>query len=60
MTFAIYDCNWTEMDLQCKKFILLKMNMNNASRMQLKVTVEKVVNLEMFLRVGYLKVEFLV
>lgn len=60
MNFAIYSCNWTEMNLQCKKFILLKMNMDNASQMQLKITVEKVVNLEMFLSVRYLKIEFVV
>ncbi|XP_060879091.1 odorant receptor 46a-like [Metopolophium dirhodum] len=49
--FALYSSNWTEMDLKCKKLILLTMKMNNANQKKLKFTRTKIVNLEMFYKI---------
>ncbi|XP_015376771.1 PREDICTED: uncharacterized protein LOC107171052, partial [Diuraphis noxia] len=46
--FALYSSNWTEMDIKCKKLILLAMEINSASRVKLQITNTKIVNLEMF------------
>ncbi|CAI6346948.1 unnamed protein product [Macrosiphum euphorbiae] len=48
--FALYSSNWTEMDMKCKKLILLTMKMNNANYKKLKFTRTKIVNLEMFFK----------
>ncbi|KAL5239807.1 hypothetical protein ACI65C_007217 [Semiaphis heraclei] len=50
--FALYSSNWTEMDMKCKKLILLTMRMNNANKKSLKFTITKIVNLEMFFKVA--------
>eukprot|EP00102_Acyrthosiphon_pisum_P023049 XP_016660259.1 PREDICTED: odorant receptor 46a-like [Acyrthosiphon pisum] len=46
--FALYSSNWTEMDMKCKKLILLMMKLNNADHKKLRFTIAKIVNLEMF------------
>ncbi|KAF0766000.1 odorant receptor 46a-like, partial [Aphis craccivora] len=46
--FALYSSNWTEMDIKCKKLILLAMEMNNANHLKMKFTSTKIVNKEMF------------
>ncbi|CAI6373156.1 unnamed protein product [Macrosiphum euphorbiae] len=48
--FALYSSNWTEMDMKCKKLILLTMRLNNANQKKLKFTRTKIVNLEMFFK----------
>ncbi|XP_060878102.1 odorant receptor 46a-like isoform X2 [Metopolophium dirhodum] len=48
--FALYSSNWTEMDMKCKKLILLTMKMNNANQKKLKFTRTRIVNLEMFFK----------
>ncbi|XP_060857454.1 uncharacterized protein LOC132935036 isoform X1 [Metopolophium dirhodum] len=48
--FALYSSNWTEMDMKCKKLILLTMILNNANHKKLKFTRTKIVNLEMFFK----------
>ncbi|CAI6373144.1 unnamed protein product [Macrosiphum euphorbiae] len=48
--FALYSSNWTEMDMKCKKLILLTMKLNNANQKKLKFTRTKIVNLEMFFK----------
>eukprot|EP00102_Acyrthosiphon_pisum_P011405 XP_008180122.1 PREDICTED: odorant receptor 46a-like [Acyrthosiphon pisum] len=48
--FALYSSNWTEMDMKCKKLILLTMQLNNANQIKLKFTRTKIVNLEMFFK----------
>ncbi|XP_022169061.1 odorant receptor 46a-like [Myzus persicae] len=50
IVFALYSSNWTEMDLKCKKLILLAMQLNNANHKKLKFTRTKIVNLEMFFK----------
>jgi len=47
----MYSSNWTEMNLKCKKLILLTMMMNNAHQKKLKFTSQNIVNMEMFSRV---------
>lgn len=53
MNNVIYESNWTEMNIEYKKFVLLNMNMNSACQIKLGVTTTKVVNLEMFLKVCF-------
>jgi len=48
----LYSSNWTEMDMKCKKLILLTMKMNNANQKKLKFIQTKIVNLEMFFKVN--------
>ncbi|KAL5235853.1 hypothetical protein ACI65C_003263 [Semiaphis heraclei] len=48
--FSLYSSNWTEMNMKCKKLILLIMQMNNANEIKLKFTRTKIVNLEMFFK----------
>ncbi|XP_022169093.1 odorant receptor 46a-like, partial [Myzus persicae] len=50
IVFALYSSNWTEMDMKCKKLILLAMKLNNANYKKLKFTRTKIVNLEMFFK----------
>lgn len=52
--FALYSSHWTEMDLKCKKLILLTMKMNNAHKQKLKFTQMRIVNLDLFFRVRML------
>ncbi|XP_050525061.1 uncharacterized protein LOC126896381 [Daktulosphaira vitifoliae] len=53
LLLGIYCSNWTEMDLENKKLVLLTMNMNNAHQPKMKITRSKTVDLIMF--VGALK-----
>ncbi|XP_022177095.1 uncharacterized protein LOC111038350 [Myzus persicae] len=46
--FALYSCNWTEMDMKCKKLILLTMRMNNAHHQKLQYTRTRIINMEIF------------
>eukprot|EP00102_Acyrthosiphon_pisum_P022640 XP_016659850.1 PREDICTED: odorant receptor 33a isoform X3 [Acyrthosiphon pisum] len=48
--YALYSSNWTEMDMKCKKLILLTMQMNNANQKTLRFTRTRIVNLEMFFK----------
>lgn len=48
MNFALYCSDWTEMSINYKKLMLLTNRMNNAEKLQLKITLKKVVNLELF------------
>eukprot|EP00102_Acyrthosiphon_pisum_P020628 XP_016657838.1 PREDICTED: odorant receptor 46a-like [Acyrthosiphon pisum] len=48
--FALYSSNWTEMDMKCKKLLLLTMKLNNANQKKLKFTRTRIVNMEMFFK----------
>ncbi|XP_022169091.1 uncharacterized protein LOC111032915, partial [Myzus persicae] len=48
MAFALYSSNWTEMDMKCKKLILLTMKLNNTNHKKWKFTRTKIVDLKMF------------
>ncbi|XP_060868354.1 uncharacterized protein LOC132943398 [Metopolophium dirhodum] len=50
IVYALYSSNWTEMDMKCKKLILLTMKLNNANQKTLRYTRTRVVNLEMFFK----------
>ncbi|XP_022178692.1 odorant receptor 46a-like [Myzus persicae] len=49
--FALYSSNWTEMNIKCRKLILLTMRMNNTNQKKLKFTGTKIVNLELFYKI---------
>lgn len=48
----MYSSNWTSMDLKLKKLLLLSMQMNDADKSMIKATPTKIVNLELFVKVG--------
>lgn len=48
MNFALYSSDWTKMSINYKKRILFAMRMNSAEKLKLKVSLKKIVNLEMF------------
>ncbi|XP_022183683.1 uncharacterized protein LOC111043137 isoform X2 [Myzus persicae] len=61
--FGLYSCNWTEMDMKCKKLILLTMRMNNAHQPKLQYTRTRIINMEIFyqtMRVCYTIVNVLI
>ncbi|XP_060874501.1 uncharacterized protein LOC132948166 isoform X1 [Metopolophium dirhodum] len=45
---GIYSCDWTKMDIQFKKLLLLTMQMNNANNLEIKASPKKIVNLQLF------------
>eukprot|EP00102_Acyrthosiphon_pisum_P024879 XP_016662089.1 PREDICTED: uncharacterized protein LOC107884465 [Acyrthosiphon pisum] len=45
---GIYSCDWTKMDIQFKKLLLLTMQMNNANNLVIKASPKKIVNLQLF------------
>ncbi|XP_025412114.1 odorant receptor 2a-like [Sipha flava] len=51
INFALYNCNWTEMNIKFKKLLLLTMRVKNTSNLKLNVTTQMVVNLELFTNV---------
>lgn len=48
VNFGIYSCDWTKMDIKFKKLLLLTMKLNNADKLKIKATPNKVVNLQLF------------
>ncbi|XP_025205100.1 odorant receptor 46a-like [Melanaphis sacchari] len=50
IVFSLYSSNWIEMDMKCKKLILLIMRVNNANFKKLKFTTLKIINLEFFFK----------
>ncbi|VVC31899.1 Olfactory receptor, insect [Cinara cedri] len=46
--FAIYSCNWTEMDVKFQKLLLLAMCMNNANKLLIRASPKKTINLQFF------------
>lgn len=48
MSFALYSSDWTQMDIKFKKLILLTMLVNESEKTTIKVSMKKVVNMEMF------------
>lgn len=52
INFALYDSNWTEMNIEFKKLLLHTMRMNNAYNFKLKATTKQIVNLELFTNVN--------
>lgn len=52
MNFALYSSNWTAMSINYKKMLLFTMRMNDAEKLKLKISLRKIVNLEMFASVS--------
>jgi len=48
VNFGIYSCDWTKMDLKFKKLLLVAMKINNADKLKIKSTPNKIVNLQLF------------
>lgn len=48
MNDSLYGSNWTGMSHEYKKTILYAMRMNDAEMIKLKVSMTKIINLEMF------------
>ncbi|XP_022175106.1 uncharacterized protein LOC111037054 [Myzus persicae] len=48
VNFGIYSCDWTKMDIKFKKLLLLTMKLNNADKLKIKATPNKIVNLQLF------------
>ncbi|KAE9526205.1 hypothetical protein AGLY_013836 [Aphis glycines] len=53
VNLGIYSCNWTNMDLKFKKLLLLTMQMNKANEIMMKVSMKKIINLQLFASVGF-------
>jgi len=48
MNFALYSSNWTDLSIKFKKLLLLIMRMNNAENLKMKISMKRMVNMEMF------------
>ncbi|XP_029342216.1 uncharacterized protein LOC107882832 [Acyrthosiphon pisum] len=48
MNFALYSSNWTDMSIKFKKLLLLTMRMNDAENLKMKISMKRIVNMEMF------------
>jgi len=48
MNFALYSSDWTAMNIKYKNMLLFAMRMNDAEKLKLKISLRKIVNLEMF------------
>lgn len=48
MNFALYSSDWTAMSISYKKMLLFTMRMNDAEKLKQKISLRKIVNLEMF------------
>jgi len=51
MNFALYSSNWTDMSIKFKKLLLLTMRMNDAENLKMKISMKRMVNMEMFMDV---------
>lgn len=51
MNFALYSSNWTEQSLNYRKLLLYAMRMNTADNLNLRFSMQGIVNLEMFANV---------
>lgn len=51
MNFALYSSDWTQMEIKFKKLLLLAMKMHDANKVDMKLTAELIINLELFTRV---------
>ncbi|XP_060834790.1 uncharacterized protein LOC132917852 [Rhopalosiphum padi] len=48
MNFALYSSNWTDMNIKFKKLLLFTMRVNNAENLKMKISINRIVNMEMF------------
>ncbi|XP_050059676.1 odorant receptor 67a-like [Aphis gossypii] len=45
INFGLYSCDWTRLDIEIKKLILLAMRMNNSNNLKINVTFTKFIDL---------------
>ncbi|CAI6361036.1 unnamed protein product [Macrosiphum euphorbiae] len=48
VNFGLYGCDWTLLDIEIKKLILLAMRINSSNNLKMKVTSTKLIDLPMF------------
>ncbi|XP_022167528.1 uncharacterized protein LOC111031756 [Myzus persicae] len=48
VNFGLYCCDWTSLDIEIKKLILLAMRVNSSNNLTMKVTYTKFIDLPMF------------
>ncbi|XP_060849480.1 odorant receptor 67a-like [Rhopalosiphum padi] len=48
INFGLYSCDWTWLDIEIKKLILLAMRMNSSNNLKMNVTFTKFIDLPMF------------
>lgn len=48
VNFGIYSCNWTKMDIEFKKLLLLTMQMNDSNRILLKFSPKMAIGTTLF------------
>lgn len=58
MNLSIYSSDWTAMNIEFKKLMLLNMRLNNAENLKLKISKTKIINLEMFTHVCLINLVF--
>lgn len=51
VSYGMYSCDWTSMDLKFKKLLLSSMQLNDADKLMVKATPTKIINLELFVKV---------
>jgi len=51
MNFALYSSNWTDMSDKFKKLLLFTMRMNDSENLKMKISMKRMVNMEMFANV---------
>jgi len=51
ISFALYNCNWTEMNMEFKKLLLLTMQINDADNLKLKGTMKYQINMRLLTNV---------
>ncbi|XP_015368716.1 PREDICTED: uncharacterized protein LOC107165134 [Diuraphis noxia] len=51
VNLGIYSCDWTMRNLKLKKLLLLTMKINDANQRTMKVSMRKIVNLNLFVNV---------
>lgn len=48
VTFGIYSSNWTIMDLNFRKTVLLAMRMNDVNQLSIRISPIKIINMQMY------------
>ncbi|KAL5239850.1 hypothetical protein ACI65C_007260, partial [Semiaphis heraclei] len=48
MNFALYSSDWTDMSVKFKKLLLCTMRMNDAENLKMKISLQRIVDMEMF------------
>lgn len=52
LNFSLYSSDWTGRNIEFKKLLLLTMKMNSANKLQIKISLKRIINVEMFAKVS--------